>query len=462
MKRFLGILLAVLLVSVCLYGAAEMEGIVEKIELSATELIVYTGKTARLKAEVEPAKAANRRVTWESSNPEVATVTNGSISGKSAGECDVFCSAADGSGVQAVCHVEVRIPVKSVKINEKNVTLLVGAGDSAAESQLTFTVQPDNAFFKSGQWKSSKEDVVSVDENGQLHALKAGNAVITFTSDDPNGQKKAQVNVKVVQAVTSVAFENDTVNVPVGKTQTLKAAVQPAGAANKKLNWTSSDESIVKVTNNGRIQGVATGTAVITATAQDGSGVAAECSVTVVQPVKKIEVSSKKIDLAPKTAWKVDFSAQPEDATIRGIEWKSSKESVAMVDSNGIIYGLAPGSCKITGTAVDGSGTKVQIDVKVQNYEVVIMTPGAVSVDFATTGSMSQAGITIGRMFYGETYETAISIRNGCVEGQSGNKLNPVKAGADKITITEKHNGRKVRSETHTVYVAQSAVDGVN
>lgn len=90
--------------------------------------------------------------------------------------------------------------------------------------------------MKTGVWTSSKEDVATVDAQGNIRALKAGTASIAFTSDDPNGTKKAQVNVKVVQAVTSVALDADEFLLPVGRTRAVKANVGPANAANRKLD----------------------------------------------------------------------------------------------------------------------------------------------------------------------------------------------------------------------------------
>lgn len=208
----------------------------------------------------------------------------------------------------------------------------------------------------------------------------------------------------------------------------------------------------------GQVQGVSVGTAVITAAAKDGSGVKASCRVTVVQPVKKLTLRDKKIDLAPGTYWVQEFAVEPEGATVRDIVWTSSDESVAIVDEYGMITGVAPGACRIVGTAADGSGVKAQADVKVQRYDVVITSPDGAGVEFDTLGSESRAGIEINHRFRGGFYKTTVTFRTGCAQGASGNMLMPVRAGADTVTVVEKHNDKKIRNETYTVYVAQSAM----
>ena len=248
-----------------------------------TDVAIMKGQTYTCEAQILPLEAV-RDVEWISTDTSVATVNKGTIKGINAGKCDIICRATDGSNVEAVCHVEVRIPVQSVIVNEKNATLLVGADEASAQAQLTYTVKPDNAFYQSGTWISSNEEIVTVDTNGIIKGIQAGKAVITFVSDDPAGNKKAQANIKVSQAVTAITLEETTFDIPVGKTQQVKAIIEPANAENKKINWSSSNEMIVKV-SNGQIKAISPGTAEIKAEANDGSGVSAICQVTVYSPL---------------------------------------------------------------------------------------------------------------------------------------------------------------------------------
>ena len=80
--------------------------------------------------------------------------------------------------------------------------------------------------------------------------------------------------------VTKITLTPNRVSLPYGKSTQLKAQIEPKNASNKALVWSSSDENVVKV-KDGRLTGMGTGTATVTAAAQDGSGVFASATVSV-------------------------------------------------------------------------------------------------------------------------------------------------------------------------------------
>lgn len=146
----------------------------------------------------------------------------------------------------------------------------------------------------------------------------------------------------------------------------MKTTVSPAEAANKKLEWTSENEAIATVKANGQIAGKGTGTTTVTAKATDGSGVIASIQVTVIQPVSKITLKEKSVSLTLNTDWQLTYQVLPEEATDKTILWTSDNEAVAVVNESGVISAVGIGKCNITGTANDGSGTKVKIKVSVK------------------------------------------------------------------------------------------------
>ena len=146
---------------------------------------------------------------------------------------------------------------------------------------LTATVEPSNATNKNVTWESSNTSVATVDASGLVTAVSAGTATITVTTED--GDKTATCEVTVTAAtvsVTGVTLNKTSTSLYVGDTETLTATVAPANATNKAVTWTSSNPSVAKV-ENGVVTALACGTAVITATAADGSGASASCTVTV-------------------------------------------------------------------------------------------------------------------------------------------------------------------------------------
>lgn len=170
------------------------------------------------------------------------------------------------------------VKVKKVQITspkKKSVTLKKGK-----TLQLKVKVTPKNAKNKKVKYGTSNKKVVKVTSKGKIKALKNGTARITVTARD-GSKKKAVLKVKVVTPVSKVKLNAVSSTLTVGKTAALKATVSPASASKKTLKWTTSNKSVATVTSKGVVKAVKAGTAVITATATDGSKKKATCKVTV-------------------------------------------------------------------------------------------------------------------------------------------------------------------------------------
>lgn len=161
--------------------------------------------------------------------------------------------------------------------------------------------------------------------------------------------------------VENITLEPGSAVLSVGKTLSIKAIVAPKNATAKKPEWSSSDEAIATV-QNGKVKGIAPGTATITAKATDDSGISASVEITVVQPVKKITSENAKLILAPGTTWEPEITITPADATIQKLSWTSSNDKIANVDENGEITAVSVGKCNIVGTATDDSKQKITMN----------------------------------------------------------------------------------------------------
>ena len=144
---------------------------------------------------------------------------------------------------------------------------------------LTATVEPGNATNKALTWSTSDNTVATVDENGTVTAVGAGEATITVTTED--GRKTATCIVTVTVPVTGVKLNKETLELFTDGSETLTATVEPGNATNKNVTWSSSVETIATVDNNGTVTAVGAGEATITATA---GGITATCVVHVRKP----------------------------------------------------------------------------------------------------------------------------------------------------------------------------------
>ena len=146
---------------------------------------------------------------------------------------------------------------------------------------LKAAIEPADAGNKKLTWTSSDEAVAKVGPNGQVQGIAPGLAIITAETCD-GSDLSAKCNVNVVQPVKTISLgKQQTISIPVGYSKELKADVDPENATIPQIVWTSSNEKIATVDENGTVTGIAKGKAVITAAATDGSNVKRTVSINV-------------------------------------------------------------------------------------------------------------------------------------------------------------------------------------
>ena len=159
------------------------------------------------------------------------------------------------------------VKVASVAVSSTTVSLT--EGDSQT---ITVTISPSNATDKKYTFSSSDTSIVSIDENGKITALKAGEATITVTTSDGNKTATCKVTVKDKGIpVESLSLDKTELSLTEKQTETLTATVHPENATNTDVTWTSSDPSIATVDENGKITAVKEGEVTITVTSSDGN-----------------------------------------------------------------------------------------------------------------------------------------------------------------------------------------------
>ncbi len=333
---------------------------VTEITLDKTSLNLSVGNSETLTATIKPDNAANKAVNWTSTNTKVATVdANGLVKAVGVGSATITATAADGSGVKATCEVTVTQPVTKITLDKTSLNLSVGNSET-----LTATVKPDNASDKEVNWTSTNTKVATVDANGLVKAVGAGSATITATAADGSGVK-ATCKVTVTQPVTEITLNKTSLDLSVNKSETLTATVKPNNATNKAVNWSSTNTKVATVDANGLVKAVGAGSATITVTATDGSGVKATCKVTVVKLVSEITLDKTDLLLHVGESDSINAKVTPADASNKEITWTSTNADVATVDSTGKVTAVGVGTATITATATDESGISASATIKV-------------------------------------------------------------------------------------------------
>jgi uncharacterized protein YjdB len=313
-----------------------------------------------LEITILPDDATNKAVTWVSSDPTKATVSqSGVVTMIAPGTANITATAQDSSGKQSnVCAITVdstgSTPVSSVTIDTAPQTPFY-PGDT---QPLTATVDPPNATFNTVTWSSSDTAKVSVDQfTGEItaHAVTTTPVTITATADSQSDTCTVTVSPR---PVTSISIPT-TASLAVGDSITLTPTINPANATNPALNWVSSNTSVATVTQGGAVTAVAVGEAIITAaaTATENSGKSATCTVTVTpRLVTSITIPTTASLTVGETDTLSPVTINPSNATNQTLAWSSDTPAVASVDpATGLITAVAVGQTTITAESTDGS-----------------------------------------------------------------------------------------------------------
>jgi uncharacterized protein YjdB len=419
---------------------------VESVTLDKSSLELNEGETATLTATVKPDNASDKTVTWSSSKTSVATVdANGKVTAVAEGTATITAKAGDKT---ATCSVTVKkntVAVESVTLDKSSLELTEGE-----TATLTATVKPDNATNKTVTWTSSSSSIATVDQNGKITAVSEGTATITAKAGDKTASCTVTVKKKVV-AVESVTLDKSSLELTEGETATLTASVKPDNATNKTVTWSSSNQSVATVDQNGTVTAVAEGNTTITAKAGDKT---ATCTVTVKKKVVAVESITLDITstiLNTGETLKLTATVKPDNATDKTVTWSSNNTTIATVDQNGKITAVDGGTATITAKAGDKEATctvmVMKTDIPVEGITLdkyyLELTEGETGAITATVTPYNATNKTV-TWSSGNPLIASVD-QNGKVTGQA----------EGTTTITAKAGGK---TATCTVYVMKTSI----
>ena len=327
--------------------------------LNFSEKTIYVNQTFRLRASVTPSDASNLKVTWSTSDPEVAAVTeDGIVEGKRGGSATITVTTEDG-GIKATCVVKVIELANSIKLNYETYNL--GLKESL---NLEAEILPATTSNKNVTWTSSDKSVARVDKSGKVTGVALGYATITATTKDGSNIQASCV-IRVVRPVTSIKLDTSYFTMIVGTNRVLKPTIKPSNATYRNVKWVSSDEDVAVIEEDGTITALKAGKATITAYANDNSGKKAVAYLTVKDeiPSTALTLSDKKIVMSRGEERTLKAVLRPADST-DGVTWSSSNSSVVEVNTKtGKIKAKSTGTATITAMTESGKSATVEINV---------------------------------------------------------------------------------------------------
>ncbi len=358
---------------------------------SGNVMCVRQGKSVKLTANVFPSTAANKKVNWSYSPArEGITVVNGVVkAAKNAKPCNitVTATAADGSGASANYVISIIEEEKNttLTVDKKSVDIFRTSNNKSAATSTTVTVNCSSPYWSA---TSSAPGLVSVTGSGSKLTIKAtgkgtGTATVTVATTDGTN-KKATIKVTVKNPATNLMISPQSGRssyVAKGTTlqliPTFETASGKINADAKKLTWTSSNPSAVKVDNQGRVTGMSDRSYKVTITAKtnDGSNLVATYVVVSCDKVKTIKIGSSRAYSFGVGDYKgvrlYEYGASYGTVSY-AVDVKSNKEglTVGYTVSNGYPYitfaANKKGTYTVTVSCIDGSSAKATYKVIVK------------------------------------------------------------------------------------------------
>ena len=301
----------------------------------------------------------------------------------------IMAVALAGCGVKIT---NIAVPESAMVEKGESITLPVvyGTDDAPAVTPETAatgeSAETDEKLAKAAskltvEWTSSDESVATVDATGMVVAVSAGEADITASVTDSEMSAVCKVTVKVAAKDITVP-DNLDVKLNDGNETSVEATVSPADATDVKVSYASTDEAVATVDKDGRVQVLQPGECDITTTLMhDGEKVTEKTThVKAFYEVESITLDSSEGKLTVGNSHTIKATVAPEEiAAETTIEWSSSNEKVATVDSDGKVTAVSSGNATITATAGEESA----------NYEVTVEQPKKVTTSNKTYSSSS-------------------------------------------------------------------------
>ena len=335
----------------------------------------------------------------------------------------------------AGCNPEV--DPTSVTLNKHDLMLKVG-GTEVLEA----TIEPANATNTALSWSSTVPAVATVDQNGKVTAVSDGNAIITVTTFA--GAKTDACNVYVSKnfvSVTGVKLDRATLELKVGDRIGLAPTVEPEDASNKTITWSSSAPEVASVNENGTVEALKGGKATITVKTDDG-GFTATCEVTVSEIIVAdgVTVSPATAEISEGTTVQLSATVSPAGAN-QEVEWASQNTSVAKVDDNGLVTGIAKGTTRIYARSTEYPDQQGWCEVTVTQdatLKGISLSPSELTLTIGQTATLS----VVYTPEYAANKKVSWASSNGDVATVSDQgKVIAIKEGTATITATSEEGG---------------------
>ena len=310
----------------------------DDVKLDCHEMELNVEETGQVTAIIEPADATyHEEIVLSSDDPEIADVDeSGLITAYGPGSTVIRMTCGE---FEDFCDVTVYAPLKGVELESED-EMTLNRGETC---QFAASVFPENTTDdKTITFSVSDENLASIDENGLLTAIAAGDVTVSAKA----GDFEDSCIVHIIVPLEGIAISTKELKMNFGDSVQLPIAYFPADTTEDlTTEWTSSDENVASVSEDGTVKALNAGQTVITATCGEFT---AECAVTVIIPVTSVTISQGVLTLLKGAGAQLYAAVNPDNTTEeKFIDWSSDNIEVAVVE-NGAVTAVGAGTAVIT------------------------------------------------------------------------------------------------------------------
>ena len=336
---------------------------VEAITFTQTEtLILDPGDVSDLDYTITPEDAEDQTVTFTSSDDTVVSVdTLGHIEALSYGTAIITVTTTDGGLTSSVTVIVSERLVTGVDLLKDSTTLKIGENET-----LEFTLSPEGSLNKTVTYTSSDESIATVDVNGKVTAVAKGSVTITITTStdtDTNEAYTDTLTVNVLKDIESISFATEeiiSITNDINLEENNGLVLLPNDISDELATYVYTVDSDIATVTNGILTFTEAGTVTVTVTSLSNDTLQDTIIVQYTDgyPIGiELDKTSLYIDVYSDTpTGLITATLNPETGVIAPkdlIIWSSSDETIATVDQNGLVTGVAEGTATITATTAD-------------------------------------------------------------------------------------------------------------
>lgn len=278
--------------------------------------------------------------------------------------------------------------------------------------------------------------------------------LVTITSRYCFAPMTAAAIAEVEVQITKITVSPSTAKISVGGTVMLTATITPANATNKNVTWISNNAAVASVNAAGLVTGIAGGSAVITTTAVDG-GLYAACSITVTLPVTAASLNKTTTTIEKGNNETLVATISPSNATNKTVTWSSSDQSIAKVDSSGMVTAISTGTAIITATSNDNTTVSASCTVTVPG---VTLNPSSKTIgrnqSFLLTATIVPTGAAYKSISWESSDTSVATVENSGIVTTTVNTKNKWLKTTATITVTVTNNDNSIKTATCKVTVS--------